>query len=148
MFDVLEHIECDVDFLKKLKCHATQKHTLLFSVPACPFLFCEHDILLNHYRRYSITTLKNCLIQAGYNPISIRYYMFFPFPLVFIARFIDKLKAFFGFRRKHVDVGIVPSMVNAGLISLLNFESVLSQYIRFPIGVWLFCIAESDQQQT
>jgi SAM-dependent methyltransferase len=142
MFDVLEHIECDTEFLERLRYSAAPNHMLLLSVPACQFLFGDHDRLLSHYRRYSLTTLKQCLARAGYRPLSIRYYMFFPFPAALAARVIDKVKSQFGIKRQSVDIGLVPPLVNWSLKHVLRLEAAVSQYVRFPIGLWLFAIAE------
>lgn len=142
MFDVLEHIEDDVGFLTQLKQNASPNHTLLLSVPACPFLFGEHDKLLSHHRRYSRKMLDDCLMRAGYNPVSIRYYMFFPFPGAVVFRLVDKVKSSFGFRRQTVDLGTVPWFVNFVLTHALKTESKISEYVRFPTGLWLFAIAE------
>jgi SAM-dependent methyltransferase len=145
MFDVLEHIEDDEGFLKQLKQCASANHTLLLSVPACPYLFGEHDILLSHHRRYSKKMLNDCLVSAGYKPVSMRYYMFFPFPFAVLFRLIDKVKSGFGFKRKTVDLGTVPPLINTFLTHALNFESTISEYIRFPTGLWLFAIAEPNK---
>lgn len=146
MFDVLEHIEHDSDFLAKLKESASDKHALLLSVPACPFLFGEHDELLSHYRRYSTKMLNDCLVRAGYKSISVSYYMFFPFPAALAMRLLDKIKFRFGFRRESVDLGAVSPVMNYLLGQVLKLESALSEFVRFPIGLWLFVIAEPNQQ--
>ena len=145
MFDVLEHIEDDEGFLTQLKQSASANHTLLLSVPACPYLFGEHDKLLSHHRRYSRKMLNECLVKAGYKPVSIRYYMFFPFPFAVVFRLIDKVKSRFGYRRKSVDLGTVPPLLNSVLTHALNIESIVSEYVRFPTGLWLFAIAEPNQ---
>ena len=146
MFDVLEHIEDDADFLAKLKQRASHNHALLLSVPACPFLFGDHDKLLSHHRRYLKKMLSDCLVRAGYEPVVISYYMFFPFPGALAVRLLDKIKSCLGFRRKSVELGIVPPLVNSASSHVLNAESALSEYVRFPTGLWLFAIAEPNQQ--
>jgi len=146
MFDVLEHIEDDVDFLTRLKQSASHNHALLLSVPACPFLFGDHDRLLSHHRRYSMKILRTCLVRAGYEPLSIRYHMFFPFPAALAVRLIDKMKSSLGFRRESVNLGTVPPLVDSVLSHALKMESALSEYVRFPTGLWLFAIAEPSRQ--
>lgn len=142
MFDVLEHIEHDADFLTKLRQSAAPDHTLLLSVPACPFLFGEHDRLLSHHRRYSSKMLNDCLARAGYQPLSIQYYMFFPFPIALVTRTLDKVKLHFGIKRESVDLGTVHPLVNSALKQVLRIESAVSESVRFPFGLWLFAIAE------
>lgn len=146
MFDVLEHIEDDVDFLTRLKQSASHEHSLLLSVPACPFLFGEHDKLLSHHRRYSMKMLTDCLVHAGYKPVTIRYYMFFPFPGALAVRLLDKMKSGLGYKRESVNLGTVPALVNFTLSHALKMEAALSEYISFPTGLWLFAIAEPNRQ--
>lgn len=141
MFDVLEHIEDDGKFLTQLKECASPNHKLLLSVPACPFLFGEHDRLLSHYRRYSRKMLNDCLACAGYETLSMRYYMFFAFPAALVMRLVDQVKRRIGIERKSVNLGTVPPLVNGILGRVLGFESALSEYVRFPTGLWLFAIA-------
>ena len=93
-FDVLEHIDQDLNFLIKLNKITRREHTLLLSVPACPFLYGEHDRLLSHYRRYSKKVLHERLTMAGYEVVSLDYHMFFAFPPACIARLLDKFKKY------------------------------------------------------
>jgi SAM-dependent methyltransferase len=147
MFDVLEHIENDRSYLVGLRSKATQKHRLLVSVPACPFLYCEHDRILHHYRRYTAKTLRSTLEGSGYHVIHMSYFMFFLFPLVLFARAKDKLMSMFGHKSTSIDVGDVPAILSMPFASTLRLEALLSRKIRFPIGLWLFALAESNDGQ-
>lgn len=59
MLDVLEHVLDDVSFLKLVVTdHLSSDGKILISVPAHQRLFSDHDVFLNHHRRYS---RKACL---------------------------------------------------------------------------------------
>jgi SAM-dependent methyltransferase len=146
MFDVLEHIEDDVDFLKKIKQSGSDNHLLLLSVPACPFLFGEHDKLLSHHRRYSRKMLNDCLVSSGYRLLSIRSYMFFMFPGVFAVRLVDKTKAQLGLNRESVALSNVHLLVNSFLSHVIELEHVVPEYLTFLFGLWLFATAEPYRQ--
>lgn len=145
LFDVLEHIESDVNFLRHLNTVAPKKHLLLVSVPAAPFLYGDHDRILHHYRRYSKNKLYSTLEEAGYRVIKINYFMFFLFPLAIFERLKDNILSFCGIKRTQVNIGIMPDWANNILKNILQWESYLFGIISFPIGLWLFVLAERDE---
>ena len=143
MFDVLEHIEDDHAFLRKLRERAPQNHQLLISVPALQFLFSDHDRILHHCRRYSGRRLRSTLTAAGYRVRRMSYFMFLLFPLALAARMKDKLMARLGRPSKSLDVSDVPRFLSVPFAASLKLEAFLSKGIRLPVGLWLFALAES-----
>lgn len=74
LMDVLEHIE-DVDtFLAELITKIKPGGQLLVTVPAFQFLFSNHDVALKHFRRYSLSQLKNTLQKHGIEIDSTFYF--------------------------------------------------------------------------
>ncbi len=141
MFDVLEHIEDDMEFLKKLRYAASEDHLTLMSVPACQFLYGEHDKILHHQRRYSRQTLHQRFSESGYEVIKMSYFMFFLFPFALLERGSDKMLNFFGKKRTAVNVsGNINPYVGNVLTKILSLEAVLSDIVSFPIGLWLFAL--------
>lgn len=90
LLDVIEHIENDINFLKDLvirKC--ISEGTLFFiTVPAYQYLFCKHDLLLGHYRRYTNSMLKRSIEESGLEVVKLGYFFF----TLFLARNIEKLR--------------------------------------------------------
>jgi len=135
MFDVLEHIEDDTEFLKNLRHAASENHLVLMSVPACQFLYGEHDKILHHHRRYSRQTLCQHLSESGYEVISTSYFMFFLFPFVLFERGTDQILNFFGKKRTVVNAGDnVNHYIGNVLTKTLTLEAILSKIVSFPIG--------------
>lgn len=68
LMDVIEHIEDDVAFLRRLATSPLVAPTtrVLISVPAFQLLFSAHDRFLGHYRRYSPRRLRAAVDQAGF----------------------------------------------------------------------------------
>lgn len=143
MFDVLEHIEHDADFLRRLREQAAHPHSLLISVPACPFLYSEHDRLLHHYRRYTADMLRTAMEGSGYRITHLSHFMFFLFPLVLASRMKEKLLSKLGRTQSAVDVGDLPPVLSVPFAKVLESEAALSRFTRFPIGLWLFATATS-----
>ena len=142
MFDVLEHIENERDFLAQLHKNAPHEHYVLISVPACPFLFGHHDRMLHHYRRYTSKTLTSTLEESGYKVQRLSYFLFFLFPLVLVKRMKDKLVSRLSKKEPGFDYGELPPVLAVPFATALRAEALLSRAIRFPIGLWLFALAE------
>ncbi|MCB0689083.1 MAG: class I SAM-dependent methyltransferase, partial [Saprospiraceae bacterium] len=94
LLDVIEHIEDEIGFLKSLEGYAyiSEKAPLLITVPAYQGLFAFHDVILEHYRRYTNNTLRSRLRTAGYTTSYERYFFFILiFPRI-IQLILEKIK--------------------------------------------------------
>lgn len=66
IFDVLEHIEDDVGFLKTISTVLVPNGRLYLSVPAYNWLFSVVDKTAGHCRRYTIKSLTSALESSGF----------------------------------------------------------------------------------
>lgn len=66
LLDVIEHIEDEIAFLKWMQTfpQISGMTKFIITVPAFQSLFCEHDVFLEHYRRYTNPSLKKALKKA------------------------------------------------------------------------------------
>lgn len=83
-FDVIEHIEDDVGFVRSLHGMLTPGAHFFVTVPAYQILWSAEDEFAGHYRRYSIGELRNLLEQAGFESV-FSSYVFWPLPPVVMA---------------------------------------------------------------
>ena len=141
LFDVLEHIEYDEQFVKRLVDAAARDHLLLLSVPACQFLFGPHDRILHHYRRYSRRGITELLQRHGYEIVRSGYFMFLLFPLAVLSRFMERLKAKLGIGHSDVNMGRVGRPLNWVFTKTLELEAVFGRFVQFPIGLWVVVLA-------
>jgi SAM-dependent methyltransferase len=88
LMDVLEHIEDDDAFLKKLLDKLVVGGSLVITVPAMQFLFSSHDKFLHHYRRYS---RKRLLTLLKKNNLKIEKCHYF-YTLLFFLRLVSLVK--------------------------------------------------------
>jgi SAM-dependent methyltransferase len=88
LMDVLEHVEDDDAFLKKLLDKLVLGGTLVITVPAMQFLFSSHDVFLNHYRRYS---RKRLLALLKNNKLMIKKCHYF-YTVLFFLRLVSLIK--------------------------------------------------------
>ena len=77
LLDVLEHIEKDEVFLKKLFLLLERDGYLLITVPAFNFLWTSEDKIAGHYRRYTIPKIKELLNKNGFKVIYSSYFFSF-----------------------------------------------------------------------
>lgn len=79
LFDVLEHIEDESDFLQSVRFHLASSGVLLINVPAHQSLFSDYDRAAGHVRRYSINQLAKL---AECNGLRIRFSTYWGLPLL------------------------------------------------------------------
>jgi hypothetical protein len=101
LFDVVEHIEDDLGFMKMIYEYSQKQGLVYISVPAYSFLWSNEDKDAGHYRRYTIETISDCLQKAGF-AIQYKTYLFSPLPVpIFLSR---SLPSKLGFNKKSNDV--------------------------------------------
>ena len=79
LFDVLEHIEDEFEFLQSVKFHMADAGTLVINVPAHQFFYSDYDRAAGHVRRYSISQLTKL---AERNGLKARAFTYWGLPLV------------------------------------------------------------------
>jgi SAM-dependent methyltransferase len=72
-FNVLEHIQQDVQALQWIRESVRPNATLGLIVPAHQGLFGEMDSQAGHFRRYSCNSLRTAMVEAGWKVDRIRY---------------------------------------------------------------------------
>jgi hypothetical protein len=82
--DVLEHLEEEKIILDDLQ--SKDNHYFFFAVPAFQSVFSSHDVLLGHYRRYTLKQLVTVLNNYQFTIIDKGYY----FTSLLMFRKLDK----------------------------------------------------------
>lgn len=139
-FDVLEHLDDDMQGLSELHRVLKPGGYLLITVPAYRFLWSEHDEALMHRRRYSASELHVKLTRTGFTVIKRSYAVFFPFFPIVLYRLFRGLfpKDPFAPRASHV---ILPAFANNLFISLLKLEAWMMGKISLPWGTSIVVLA-------
>ena len=112
LFDVLEHIEGDLEFLATIRNLLRPGGKLYITVPAYPWLWSKDDELAGHCRRYRRRSLARLLSDAGFEVEFTSYFFRFT-PLAIL--FLRTLPTMFGIaedrisdetvRRDHIALG-------------------------------------------
>jgi len=66
LFDVLEHISDESQFLQALLFHLAPGGTLIINVPAGQWAYSSYDVAAGHMRRYSFETLQKTVCASGF----------------------------------------------------------------------------------
>lgn len=135
--DVIEHIQDDLNAVRK--CHQFLKNqgTLILTVPALQFLFGSHDVVLEHFRRYSKASLER-VINPCFHIQHIRYFGFFLIPVALL--FSRILKKSYPVQ----DMGLPQGSGPGGLRILSRILKAILQFERqipFPLGTSLLVMA-------
>lgn len=146
LFDVLEHVENDSAFLKKLIDDYTTKNAKVFAtVPAFNSLFGSHDIFLKHYRRYNLKEFLNVLENAGLQCMFSGYLFFLPLLHRFISLQMERIRKNSSKQNKGIgkwNGGYLSSKLLTLLLNSDNFISLTLNRlgIKIPgLTVWALC---------
>jgi len=134
--DVIEHIDDDCAALKAIRATMVDGGWAVITVPACMFLWSEHDVLNEHKRRYTREELQIKLIESGFKIERISYFNSFLFPAIGFVRLFNKI-----FRRQeNSDVDLPSLPVNCILKKVFSAERLFLKFMSFPIGVSILAV--------
>jgi SAM-dependent methyltransferase len=137
-FDVIEHIERDVDVLVEVRKALKPDGLLLVTVPQHQFLWSANDELAHHKRRYARRELESKLQMAGFEIVALRSFVSLLFPLQVLARLRKRAN---GPRDETAEFKI-PKTLNGILRALMRLElSLIRLGVSFPIGGSLLAVA-------
>jgi SAM-dependent methyltransferase len=134
--DVIEHVDDDRAALSAIRSHIEQGGQAIISVPACMFLWSEHDVLNEHKRRYTLEELKIKLLEAGFTIEKISYFNTFLFPLISLVRLVNKVLK----RKGGLDVELPHPIVNFIVEKVFSLEKYFLRFMNFPIGVSVMAV--------
>lgn len=86
MMDILEHVDDDCGLLREYVQKTPPHATFLITVPAFSFLWSEHDVYLEHRRRYTLPQLEDVVHSVGLRMIRGWYYFASVLPLAAAIR--------------------------------------------------------------
>ncbi len=139
-FDVLEHLQDDYSAIKNIFYSLKNNGVFLFSVPAHPSVFSQHDIALEHKRRYTKNGLKEKLEGEGFSVVELYYWNSFLFPFVYLLRIFKKIFL------KNIHLGSEAKqrnkIINKILYYILKFEANFFFRKRGLPGLSIYGIAK------
>jgi hypothetical protein len=135
--DVLEHVEDDALLLKEYLNKSTEDALFVISVPAFQSLWSNHDIYLEHFRRYRIQDLRNLLLKVGLVEIHSTYIFGSLFPVIWMIRQVKKRG---NSRKVDSDLKESSKIMNWILLAVLKCERYL--FVNKMFGTSALIIAK------
>jgi SAM-dependent methyltransferase len=137
--DVLEHVDNDVALLADYATKVAPGSSFLITVPAHQWMWSEHDVFLEHRRRYTVGQMETVIQRAGLRVVRGSYYFGLVLPLAAGARWARRILATSDAapRTQLVRHG---ALVNAVLGGLCRAELPLFSSNRLA-GLSVFCLA-------
>ena len=92
LFDVIEHMEDDLRFLKSIGTLMKKNGRLYATVPAYSFLWSDEDVSAGHFRRYTLASISAVIESAGLRVEFCSYiFRFLPVPIFLLRTLPFKL---------------------------------------------------------
>jgi len=129
--DVLEHVEDDLALLKSYISSSSADALFVISVPAFKSLWSNHDVFLEHFRRYRKKDLRNLIKRAGLAEVESSYIFGSIFPLVWLIRKLKRSKTI------QSDLKQSSNFMNLLILNYLRIEKVLPINKLFGTSVFI-----------
>jgi hypothetical protein len=147
ILDVLEHVPDDVSFLRSIVGHplVDSNAYFLITVPAFSFLFCSHDRLLGHHRRYRFGQLKRAAAAADLAALEGGYLWLSGFWVRTVQWLLEKLHLVLPLRRTQVSCWHAQRLETRLCEDLLDLDLAVSRFLakahlRLPgLSCYLIC---------
>ena len=144
VFDVIEHIKNDKQFMIMLKEILVENGKLLITVPAYNFLWSFEDDHADHFRRYRLKELCNRLIKLGFN-IEYSTYIFSILPILiyFFRTLPNKFKKHHNINNSELQHNQRKGIISSLLDRIWEKElSLIKSKKKIPFGGSCLIVAE------
>lgn len=140
LMDVLEHVEDDQGMLESYIEKVPKGAKFLISVPAFQFLWSQHDVFVEHFRRYTLEDTESLIDSSGLKILKGFYYYGGVFPIAATLRLYER---FFKKppEKPESQLKMHSDFVNSILLNLSNAELKVMKKNRL-FGLTVFCLAE------
>lgn len=140
--DVVEHINDDKRFLELLDRHMEKGSLLIVAAPALDILWSNHDVYLEHYRRYNLHSLEQICASSKLRILESGYLFTVTLPIILFVRLFRRICCP---QRNYSDMSIPPPAINLILRLMLRLECLFklnSKWFATLPGSTVFVVAE------
>lgn len=146
LFDVLEHIQQDYDFISMIKTKLIPNGRVYITVPAHNFLWSDFDSGAGHFRRYSLSSIKKLLTKTGFSVVYGTYFFSFLLAPIFLRRTLPYRLNFikkYNLEKMKSEHSIKNPFINKILRKLSHAEALtITKKIMIPLGTSCFIVAQ------
>ncbi len=137
-FDLLEHLDNDLEALMEVYRICRSGGFLCVTVPAFQFLWSHHDEINHHKRRYTRRQLQELLGSARFQVVRSSYFNCYLFPCILVGRVFRR-----GSGQELGPEWSMPSpAINGFLSKVFGAELPLLRWIDLPFGGSILAIAK------
>jgi SAM-dependent methyltransferase len=129
-FDVLEHVDEDEEVLQQMVRAARPGGGVLVLVPQHPWLWSEHDEIVEHRRRYTRKDLLAKAERAGLEILQMSSFVSSLLPVLAVSRAVDRFR-----KKTDLMANLEPGPLNGVLERVLDGERKLIEHgVSLPFG--------------
>jgi SAM-dependent methyltransferase len=136
LLDVLEHLDEEAATLATARRALRGSGRLVVTVPAYPWLWSSHDVVLGHRRRYQAPRLRRALEDGGFEVERMSHFNTLLFVPLLLVRSGKRLLG----QQGH-DLVYPPATLNALLAGCFALERHLVPRLALPFGASLLAVA-------
>ncbi|MES2696123.1 MAG: class I SAM-dependent methyltransferase [Verrucomicrobiota bacterium] len=138
--DVVEHVEHDAEMVRAIHTLLKPGGVAVVTAPASMALWSDWDVVLHHYRRYSLESFKKLFADAGWEVLDARYTNGVVYPAVWLVRKWRTLRQKMG---APTDARTEDRLPPAWMNQLLKatFVGTGRSWLRSPFGVSVLLVA-------
>ncbi len=144
LLDVVEHIEDDYGVLKDAYDILDDKGYVIITVPAYQWLWCRHDEIHMHYRRYNKSQIATAVKSSGFKITYSSYFNTLLFLPAVAKRFLDKITGLDKTNKNPIEP--VPDFLNKLFTKIFMMEKYFLPSMKFPFGLSILVIAQKIEQ--
>lgn len=138
LFDVLEHIEQDSATLRALSSLLKPDGVFMLTVPSHQWMWGPHGSHFYHQRRYTHGHLAECCAHTGLVVSRLSYFNTLLFPLVVVARAVERLTG----RKSEAATEVPTTLLNSTFRFVFSLKHHSMPFIRLPFGLSLLMLAK------
>jgi SAM-dependent methyltransferase len=140
LFDVLEHVEDDRGALQRVRALLKPGGYAVVTVPAYQWLYGAHDLVHQHFRRYTARDLADKAQAAEFSVHRVGYFNSLLFPLAALRRALQRAS-----RSQDSADALLPSpIINRLLYSVFSIEKRIAPLVLFPFGTSVLAVLRRD----
>jgi len=135
--DVIEHVDDDRKMLAELRRVLRPGGAVAIHVPAWPFLWSNHDVALEHRRRYTRRSLARLIADCALRTERFGWSSAAIFPPAVALRMLRPLLPA---KSTAADLYPLPAPLNRLMVSVYRVEAALAERGKLPIGLSLAAV--------
>ena len=140
MLDVLEHMADPAGAVRHALALLEPQGRLVVTVPAFRLLWTNHDVLNQHFTRFTKSSFRRLAQQAGLKIVTLKYFFHWLFPVKLATRFVERS---LGLQPK--PPRIPPGWINWLFCLLSRIECRALGSLPVPFGSSLLVVGEKPE---